>query len=432
VIGSVGPGTKLASLDHTSYDILEASYAEQARGLIDGGIDLFLCETNQDLLTVKAAVNGIRLALAEAGRAEGDARIPIFVQITIETTGTMLVGSDIACAAVAIDALDVDGIGLNCATGPAEMAEHVRWLGEHWRKFISVMPNAGLPMLVDGKTEYPLLPRELSDWHARFLADDGINLVGGCCGTTPEHIREVRKMLDALEAKQGHLRPKVRTPEWTPAVSSLYTAYDLRQENALFAVGFHQRFQGRGVVAFDLAGAERGHPPSEHAGALALVRDAGLALTLHAGEADAAERVVEAVRLGATRIGHGVHLADAIGDPARGHLVDEVRTRGVHLEVCPTSNVHTGAAASIAGHPITALWHAGVSLSFHTDNRLMSRVTHSGEALALLEQTPLVAVDLLLMQAQAAAHSFLGADLRARAGQTIRAFAQAQRLPLTD
>ncbi|MBK7469559.1 MAG: homocysteine S-methyltransferase family protein [Betaproteobacteria bacterium] len=244
VIGAVGPGTKLASLDHTTYDILEASYAEQARGLIDGGVDVFLCETNQDLLTVKAAVNGIKLALEEAGRASGDDRIPIFVQITIETTGTMLVGSDIASATVAIDALDVDGIGLNCATGPAEMAEHIRWLGEHWRRFISVMPNAGLPMLVDGKTEYPLLPRELSDWHARFLADDGINLVGGCCGTTPEHIREVRKMLDALEAKQGHLRPKVRTPEWTPAVSSLYTAYDLRQENALFAVGERSNANG--------------------------------------------------------------------------------------------------------------------------------------------------------------------------------------------
>ena len=244
VIGSVGPGTKLASLDHASYDILEASYAEQARGLIDGGIDLFMCETNQDLLTVKAAVNGIKLALAEAGRANGEQRIPIFVQITIETTGTMLVGSDIASATVAIDALDVDGIGLNCATGPAEMAEHVRWLGEHWRKFISVMPNAGLPMLVDGRTEYPLLPHELSDWHARFLEDDGINLVGGCCGTTTEHIREVRAMLDALEARQGHLRPKIRTPEWIPSVTSLYTACDLRQENALFAIGERSNANG--------------------------------------------------------------------------------------------------------------------------------------------------------------------------------------------
>ena len=255
VIGSIGPGTKLASLDHASYDVLEASYAEQARGLIDGNVDLFLCETNQDLLTVKAAVNGCRIALSEAGRDSADKRIPIFVQITIETTGTMLVGSDIASATVAIDALDVDGIGLNCATGPAEMAEHVKWLGEHWRKFISVMPNAGLPMLVDGKTEYPLLPKELSDWHARFINDDGIHLVGGCCGTTPEHIREVRNMLDAMEKSRGHLQPKERNPEWTPAVSSLYSAFDLRQENALFAVG--ERSNANGSRLFrDKLGAE--------------------------------------------------------------------------------------------------------------------------------------------------------------------------------
>jgi 5-methyltetrahydrofolate--homocysteine methyltransferase len=248
VIGSIGPGTKLASLDHTTYDILEDSYTEQARGLIDGGVDLLLCETNQDLLSAKAAINGCKIALSEAGRDQGEDRIPIFVQITIETTGTMLVGSDIAAATVAIDSLDVDGIGLNCATGPAEMAEHVKWLGEHWRKFISVMPNAGLPMLVDGKTEYPLLPQELSDWHARFLDDDGINLVGGCCGTTPEHIKVVRAMLDAREAKLGHLRPKVRTPDWSPAVTSLYSAYDLRQENALFAVG--ERSNANGSKAF--------------------------------------------------------------------------------------------------------------------------------------------------------------------------------------
>ena len=248
VIGSIGPGTKLASLDHTTYDVLEDSYAEQARGLLDGGVDALLCETNQDLLSAKAAINGVKIALREAGKAEGDARLPIFVQITIETTGTMLVGSDIAAATVAIDSLDVDGIGINCATGPAEMAEHVKWLGEHYRKFISVMPNAGLPMLVDGKTEYPLLPRELSDWHQRFLVDDGVNLVGGCCGTTPEHIREVRTMLDELEKSQGHLRPKVRTPEWIPSVSSLYTAFELRQENALFAVG--ERSNANGSKAF--------------------------------------------------------------------------------------------------------------------------------------------------------------------------------------
>lgn len=235
VLGSVGPGTKLASLGHTSYDVLEDSYAEQARGLIDGGIDCFLLETNQDLLTVKAAVNGCKIARREKGRED----IPIFVQITIETTGTMLVGSDIGAAATAIDALDVDGMGLNCATGPAEMAEHVQWLGEHWRGMISVMPNAGLPMLVDGKTEYPLLETELVEWQQRFIEEDGINLIGGCCGTTPSHIRALREMLDERNAP-----PKTRSPVWEPSVSSLYTATSLRQENAVFAIGERSNANG--------------------------------------------------------------------------------------------------------------------------------------------------------------------------------------------
>jgi adenosine deaminase len=180
------------------------------------------------------------------------------------------------------------------------------------------------------------------------------------------------------------------------------------------------RYQGRGVIGFDLAGAEFGHPPSQHAQALALVRDAGLPITLHAGEADVAERVLEAGRLGARRIGHGVRLVDALGDPARVHLVDEVKAMGLHLEVCPTSNVHTGAAVSIAAHPITALWQAGVSLSYHTDNRLMSRITHTHEALALLRDTPLTEADLLAMALQAAAHSFLNEPARQAAAQAVR------------
>lgn len=183
------------------------------------------------------------------------------------------------------------------------------------------------------------------------------------------------------------------------------------------------RYQDRGVVGFDLAGAEFGHPPGEHDRALALCRDAGLPLTLHAGEADAAERVLEAVRLGARRIGHGVRLADALHDPARQALVDEVRERGAHLEVCPTSNVHTGAAASISAHPITALWRAGVSLSFHTDNRLMSRISLSSEAQTLLQETTLAPVDLLRMELQAAEHSFLDAAVCARAVAKIDAWA---------
>ena len=186
------------------------------------------------------------------------------------------------------------------------------------------------------------------------------------------------------------------------------------------------RYQGRGVIAFDLAGPEIGFPAAAHDRALALVRDAGLAITLHAGEADVAERVVEAARLGATRIGHGVHLAQALADPARRHLVDEVLERGLHLEVCPTSNVHTGAAESIATHPITALWRAGVSLSYHTDNTLMSCITHSSEAEALLRETPLTATDLLAMARQAAAHSFLPLAQRERAAAQLGEWARGE------
>lgn len=182
------------------------------------------------------------------------------------------------------------------------------------------------------------------------------------------------------------------------------------------------RWRDRGVVGFDLAGPEHGHPPSDHADALALVHQAGLPMTLHAGEADAAERVLEAGRLGARRIGHGMRLADALADPSRMHFVDEARELGLHLELCPTSNVHTGAAASVATHPITALWRAGVSCSYHTDNTLMSQITFAGEAQTLLAATPLVEADLLAMARQAAQASFLGGAERAAALAAIEAW----------
>lgn len=229
VIGSMGPGTKLASLGHIGYDELEASYAEQALGLIDGGSDLLLLETHQDLLTLKAGVNGCKKARLERG-CEG---LPIFAQVTIETTGTMLVGSDIGCAVTSLAALDIDGIGLNCATGPAEMAEHILYLSENWPGLISIMPNAGLPMLVDGKTEYPLNANELADWQRRFVEEDGVNLIGGCCGTTPKHMATLRSMLDGRADKA----PVAREVTLMPAVSSLYTSVPLRQENAIFAIG---------------------------------------------------------------------------------------------------------------------------------------------------------------------------------------------------
>jgi adenosine deaminase len=181
-------------------------------------------------------------------------------------------------------------------------------------------------------------------------------------------------------------------------------------------------YQRQGVVGFDLAGAEFGFPATLHKAALQRVRDAGMAITLHAGEADGAARVLEAGLLGASRIGHGVHLVDALHQPALRGMVDEVRSLGLHLEVCPTSNVHTGAAASIATHPITELWRAGVSLSYHTDNRLMSCVTQSEEAAALLEHTALRDVELIAMAVQAAEHSFLPQAAREQAVARIAAW----------
>ncbi len=232
VVGSVGPGTRLPSLGHVRYPELETALAVQARGLIAGGVDAILIETCQDPLQIKAAVNGARLARAEAG-----ADTPIFVQVTVETTGTLLVGADIGAAATVIDALDVPLIGLNCATGPQEMAEHVRWLAEHWRGLISVQPNAGLPELVDGQTSYPLSPEELALWVERFLEEDGLNLVGGCCGTTPSHIAALDAMLRRRGGEAARPRPRARTPHWVPSVASLYSQVGFRQENAYLSIG---------------------------------------------------------------------------------------------------------------------------------------------------------------------------------------------------
>ncbi|HOB92816.1 MAG TPA: adenosine deaminase family protein [Aquabacterium sp.] len=182
---------------------------------------------------------------------------------------------------------------------------------------------------------------------------------------------------------------------------------------------------GAQVVGFDLAGPEAGWPAARHAALLQRVRDAGLGLTLHAGEADAGERVLEAARLGATRVGHGVRLADLLDGPQAPALLAELRTRGLHLEICPTSNLHTGAAASLALHPIHALWRAGLHLSFHTDNRLMSRVDQSTEA-ARLVQAGFGWDELVQMGLDAAAASFLPAPARAAAQAALDSWAAAQ------
>ena len=230
VLGSIGPGTKLPTLGNIAYDALEAALAEQCRGLIAGGVDAILVETCQDPLQMKAAVNGAKTARAEAG-----SDIPVFAQATMETTGTMLVGPDIATAATVLNALDVPLMGLNCATGPQEMAEHIRWLSGNWPGLLSVLPNAGLPELVDGQTHYPLGAAELATWLERFIVEDGVNLIGGCCGTNRTHIAA----LDAMLRQRGASRPTPvqRRSVWIPSVGSLYNAVPLRQENAIFAIG---------------------------------------------------------------------------------------------------------------------------------------------------------------------------------------------------
>ncbi|HUC18562.1 MAG TPA: methionine synthase [Acetobacteraceae bacterium] len=230
VIGSVGPGTKLPSLGHIAYDPLEEALALQCTGLIEGGVDAILIETCQDTLQIKAAVNGAKRARAEAGT-----ETPIFVQVTVETTGSLLVGPDIAAAATVIHALDVPLMGLNCATGPQEMAEHIGWLARNWPRLISVQPNAGLPELVDGKPHYPLAPAELATWLERYVVEDGVNLIGGCCGTAIPHIAA----LDAMLRRLGLPRPAPvpRRVVWVPTVTSLYGQVTLRQENSFFSIG---------------------------------------------------------------------------------------------------------------------------------------------------------------------------------------------------
>ncbi|CAO3434125.1 methionine synthase [Azospirillum doebereinerae] len=233
VIGSIGPGTKLPSLGHIAYQPAEDSFYVQAAGLIAGGADAILVETCQDPLQIKAAVNGIKRA-----RLEAKSDTPVFVQVTVETTGTLLVGTDIAAAATVVQALDVPLMGLNCATGPLEMSEHVRWLTQNWPDLVSVQPNAGLPELVDGKTHYPLLASDFAHWLERFVVEDGVNLVGGCCGTNVPHIAAAHEMLRKLAPTGSHRpNPKGRTVHWVPAVASLYSQVTLRQENAFFAIG---------------------------------------------------------------------------------------------------------------------------------------------------------------------------------------------------
>jgi 5-methyltetrahydrofolate--homocysteine methyltransferase len=236
VAGSIGPGTKLPSLGHIGFAELHDSYVEQARGLLDGGSDLFLIETCMDLLQIKAAMQACRKAMKIVGR-----EVPIQVQVTMETTGRMLVGTEIGAALVALEAMRPDVIGINCATGPAEMQEHLRHLSQHSPIPISVLPNAGLPSVVDGRTHYDLTPAELASFHRHHVEDLGITVVGGCCGTTPEHLRQV------VEAVRN-VTPAKRTPVLEPSLTSLYSPVPIRQDNSFLIIG--ERTNTNGSKAF--------------------------------------------------------------------------------------------------------------------------------------------------------------------------------------
>lgn len=230
VAGSMGPGTKLVSLGQTTWDEMLTSYTRQATGLLAGGVDLFLIETCQDLLQCKCAVNACMRALEQADRTPAD--VPIFVSITMETTGTMLLGTEIEAAVTALRPYPIAGLGLNCATGPREMAAHLTWLSKHWDRSLIVAPNAGLPVMVNGKAEYPLRPEAFANTMADYVERYGINMVGGCCGTTPEHIAHLARAL-------GPDKVPVAIPAepWKPAVSSLYGAVDLKQDTSFLIIG---------------------------------------------------------------------------------------------------------------------------------------------------------------------------------------------------
>ncbi len=225
VLGSVGPGTKLPTLGHDTFARLRDAYTECGRGLLAGGVDALVVETCQDLLQVKAAIIGMKHAMVAEGR-----RVPLITQVTVETTGTMLLGSEIGAALNALEPLGIDLIGLNCATGPAEMSEHLRTLAKQSRIPLSVMPNAGLPTLGHRGAEYPLTGEELAEALATFVRDYGLRLVGGCCGTTPEHMSLV---VDAVRAAV----PATLNPRPEPGLSSLYAPVPFRQDTSVLMIG---------------------------------------------------------------------------------------------------------------------------------------------------------------------------------------------------
>ena len=236
VLGSLGPGTKLPTLGHTTYQNLKDAYSTASKGLIQGGVDAILIETTQDLLQAKAAINGAREAI-KLSKTD----IVLIAQVTVETNGTMLMGTEIGAALNALEPLGIDLIGLNCATGPAEMSEHLRVLSKGASVGISVMPNAGLPILGKNGAHYPLTPIELASSLKQFVADYKVNLIGGCCGTTPAHMKEVVKQIHGSENSNRSVTREV-------GASSLYQFVGFKQDNTYLAIG--ERANANGSKAF--------------------------------------------------------------------------------------------------------------------------------------------------------------------------------------
>ncbi len=232
VAGSIGPTTKLPTLGHISFDKLKDSYEEQINGLIDGGIDLLLIETCQDVLQIKSALSASQEVIKNR-----NIELPIMISITMETTGTMLVGSDIASALTILEPYNIDILGLNCATGPVQMKEHIKYLAENSPFAISCIPNAGLPENIGGVAHYKLTPLELKMQLMNFIYDFNVQLIGGCCGTTPEHIKHLSSIIEEIVDKNINKRlPTVKT-NFVPSAASIYNAVPYKQDNSILIVG---------------------------------------------------------------------------------------------------------------------------------------------------------------------------------------------------
>lgn len=240
VFGSIGPGTKLPSLGHIGFRDLRAAYEIQVAAMLRGGIDAVQVETCQDLLQVKAAVQGARRAMAEAGRD-----VPVLVSVSIETNGAMLLGSEIGAALAALEPLGIDVLGLNCSTGPAEMSEHLRHLSRFARIGVGCMPNAGLPELTSEGARYPLGPEGFAEALSCYFDEFGLSVVGGCCGTTPEHIR---RLAEAVRGREVPSRVVPASGSGGALVSSLYAETQLRQDTSYLSIG--ERTNANGSKAF--------------------------------------------------------------------------------------------------------------------------------------------------------------------------------------